>query len=265
MKFLSLLLALALLGAVAAAPAEEAPTFAALTGLDEVRALLDGGAAFTSVYYTDGYGFSSSEFTTEDPDEMEALFAALCAVEVAGETDMSITDWYPLIVFTLSDGHRWGVRFEANWLVADGGRTNYELTGDAPFWALTRLLRIKHEEARMRTIEVVIGEQIFEAELADNETASVFRSLLPMTLRMTELNGNEKYHYLQSALPADAYPPEQIRAGDIRLFGDDCVVLFYDSFSTGYSYTDIGRILSPGGLAEALGTGAAEVTFRERE
>ncbi len=51
--------------------------FMLVTGLSEMRKALNNGAAIESVYYTDGYGFSVSEFTTTDPDEMKALWIVL--------------------------------------------------------------------------------------------------------------------------------------------------------------------------------------------
>lgn len=118
------------------------------------------------------------------------------------------------------------------------------------------------EEKNMHTIEIAVGNQIFPAELYDNETARAFRERLPMTLDMSELNGNEKYYYLPDSLPVDSGVPSGIHAGDIMLYGDSCLVLFYESFSTVYSYTPIGNIENPEGLAAALGSGSAQVTFR---
>ncbi len=114
-------------------------------------------------------------------------------------------------------------------------------------------------EEEMRLI-VTIGGQAFAGTLEDSETARAFAAMLPATLSMRELNGNEKYHYLDAALPAQSTRPGTISAGDLMLFGDNCVVLFYESFPTSYSYTRLGRVEAEG-LSEALGGGAVTVTF----
>lgn len=116
-------------------------------------------------------------------------------------------------------------------------------------------------EETMRTIKLSAGNQTFTATLYDNPAANALLELLPMTLHMSELNGNEKYFYLDGRLPADASKPSGIHAGDLMLYGDNCLVLFYESFSTSYSYTPLGRIDDPEGLASALGSGSVQVTF----
>lgn len=111
-------------------------------------------------------------------------------------------------------------------------------------------------------IVIETGGQSFGATLQDNETARVFAAQLPLTLDMSELNGNEKYYDLEQALPVNAHQPGAIQNGDLMLYGSDCLVLFYESFSSGYSYTRIGAVGTPEGLADALGSGSAQVTFR---
>ena len=108
---------------------------------------------------------------------------------------------------------------------------------------------------------IIINGQTFLASLYDNETAAALKEKMPLTLDMSELNGNEKYNYLPFRLPTNASNPGQIHAGDLMLYGSDCLVLFYKSFSTGYSYTPIGRIDDPSGLADAVGRGGVQVTF----
>ena len=111
------------------------------------------------------------------------------------------------------------------------------------------------------SINVIVGSKTFTATLADSETGEAFAALLPLTITMNELNGNEKYHYLSSSLPTDAYRPGTIHAGDLMLYGNNCVVLFYETFNSSYSYTRLGSIDDPSGLAEALGVGNVSVRF----
>ena len=106
-----------------------------------------------------------------------------------------------------------------------------------------------------------IKGRTFAAELEKNDTAQAFAALLPMTLSMTELNGNEKYHDLWSDLPHHPERVGQIHAGDLMLFGGNCVVLFYEDFSTPYSYTRIGRVTNPDGLRDAMGRENVRILF----
>ena len=78
---------------------------------------------------------------------------------------------------------------------------------------------------------------------------------------MNELNGNEKYFYLNKKLPTDAVSPDTVYKGDIMLFGSDCIVIFYKTFSTSYSYTKIGHIENSENLDTAVGNGSFAVKF----
>ena len=115
----------------------------------------------------------------------------------------------------------------------------------------------------MLKIEIIVGDKTFSATLYDNAAAKSLMDMLPLTLDMSELNGNEKYYYLDTSLPTNASRPSGIKTGDIMLYGNSCLVLFYESFSTSYSYTPIGHIDDPAGLAAALGSGNVQVTFRK--
>jgi hypothetical protein len=61
-------------------------------------------------------------------------------------------------------------------------------------------------------------------------------------LKLIELNANEKYAQLDESLPVNASIPKKIQVGELSLFGDQTIVLFYKSFSTSYAYTNIGYI-----------------------
>lgn len=112
-----------------------------------------------------------------------------------------------------------------------------------------------------RNISISIGGRSFAATLEDNETGHAFSALLPMTIAMSEMNGNEKYFYLPDNLPTVSYRPGTIQNGDLMLYGSNCIVLFYETFSSSYSYTRLGKIVNPEGLAIALGRGEITVTF----
>ena len=132
---------LLLLTGTTAAQGEAAETrdFRTLAGLDKMEQKLEAGVTIDSVYYTDGYGFSTSEFRTSDPDEIRDLWQALNGITLEGPTDESITDWYPQIVFYFSDGTIDHVSFEAHWLTLPASRpqVNYKLANDESFWNLT--------------------------------------------------------------------------------------------------------------------------------
>ena len=109
-------------------------------------------------------------------------------------------------------------------------------------------------------MRIKIGAKTFTANLYDNATAAAFKSLLPMTISMIELNGNEKYVDLSVNLPTNASNPRTIQAGDLMLYGSNTLVLFYKTFSTSYSYTRVGRINATAELAVAVGSGNVMVT-----
>ena len=112
-------------------------------------------------------------------------------------------------------------------------------------------------------ITVTVGETSFSATLLDVPAARELLERLPLTLDMNELNGNEKYYYFDSGFTAASESVGSIQAGDLMLYGTDCLVLFYESFPTPYSYTRLGAVDDPAGLAEALGRGNVEVTFEK--
>lgn len=116
-------------------------------------------------------------------------------------------------------------------------------------------------ESEMLKLNIKIGEQNFTATLYDNQTTRELMNQLPLTLNMSELNGNEKYYYFNNSFSTATERVGSINSGDLMLYGSDCLVLFYDSFSTPYSYTRIGYIDNPEGLALAVGSGEVQVTF----
>ena len=92
------------------------------------------------------------------------------------------------------------------------------------------------------SMKVIINGKQYVIQLEENETTKSFVNLLPQEYNMSELNGNEKYIYLDTTLPTNSSNPKHINAGDVMLYGNNCLVIFYKSFDTSYSYTKIGHI-----------------------
>ena len=102
--------------------------------------------------------------------------------------------------------------------------------------------KTKESDMEMKTIKVIINDKTYILKLDDNETVEEFINLLPQEYTMEELNGNEKYVYINNSLKTNSYNPKHITKGDVMLFGNNCLVIFYKSFDTNYSYTKIGHI-----------------------
>lgn len=115
--------------------------------------------------------------------------------------------------------------------------------------------------AMNHTLKITVGASSFTARLADHDAANAFKSLLPLTIIMNELHGNEKYSRLQKNLPTAPVNTDTIHTGDLMLWGSDTLVLFYRTFSASYSYTKLGHIDDTKGLAKALGNGNVKITF----
>ncbi len=100
----------------------------------------------------------------------------------------------------------------------------------------------KEESDEMKNIKVTINDKKYEVILEENETVKEFINLLPQEFMMEELNGNEKYVYMNHSFTTNESNPKHITKGDIMLYKKNCFVIFYKSFDTSYSYTKIGHI-----------------------
>jgi hypothetical protein len=94
-----------------------------------------------------------------------------------------------------------------------------------------------------------------------NKTTEALKAMLPLNLAMTDLNSNEKKFDLSVNLPTNIEDIGTIHKGDILLWGNNTIVLFYKSFNTPYRYTKIGKIDGATGLALVLGSGDVNVSF----
>lgn len=102
--------------------------------------------------------------------------------------------------------------------------------------------KIDNSSEVIKQMTLLIDNKEYTLKLEDNETVKELIKLIPQELNMDELNGNEKYVYLNNELPTNPYNPKRINAGDVMLYGNNCLVIFYKSFDTPYNYTKIGHI-----------------------
>ena len=112
-------------------------------------------------------------------------------------------------------------------------------------------------------MKITINKAVFIATLYDNPSANAFKAMLPLTIDMTELNGNEKYYNFPNTLPINAVVGGDLKVGDLVLYGNNVLVLFYKNFNTSYRYTKLGYVDTPVGLAAALGAGNGVVKFEK--
>lgn len=117
------------------------------------------------------------------------------------------------------------------------------------------------ESNDMPNLSIQVGNTNFKAILYDNVSTQALIEKFPLTLYMGELNGNEKFYFFKEDFPTDSERVGNVETGDLMLYGSDCLVLFYENFSTSYSYTRLGHIEDVTGLADALGNGSVEVAF----
>lgn len=117
--------------------------------------------------------------------------------------------------------------------------------------------------AQQNFMNIKVNNKIFKIVLEDNKTVKSLTQKLPITLEMSDLNNNEKYCYLNFTLPTDSKSVKNIKKGDVMLFGNSCLVIFYKSFTTSYSYTKIGHIENPTDIETVLGKKDIKVVLTE--
>ena len=127
----------------------------------------------------------------------------------------------------IKDGKRFASNSSEHEIIDFVDRSNIEINS------------LNKETSKMK---VIIDNKEYTINLEDSAAAKKLVELAPFETKMEELNGNEKYVYLSSSFPVDSYNPGHIEQGDVMLFDNSCLVIFYKSFDTSYSYTKIGHI-----------------------
>ena len=123
----------------------------------------------------------------------------------------------------------------------------------------------KQGEGGHMKLNMLVNNKTYTVLLEDNRAARELVRMLPLTIEMNELNGNEKYYYFDTSFSKDEEKVTTIQNGDVMLYGDDCLVLFYDSFSTPYRYTRIGHVENAEDLANILGNHSVIITLEQEK
>ena len=113
----------------------------------------------------------------------------------------------------------------------------------------------------MQNIIITIKNKKYEAILYDNSTVRELIKNFPISITMSDLYGNEKYYNFSKSFSTSSENVANINKGDIMLFGDNCLVIFYKSFSTRYKYTKLGYIKNTEDLENSFGKGDISITF----
>ncbi|MDO4405546.1 MAG: cyclophilin-like fold protein [Atopobiaceae bacterium] len=120
------------------------------------------------------------------------------------------------------------------------------------------------EEVNPMQISVTINGTAFTATLDDGVAGQQMLERLPMSLHMEELHGNEKYSYTGEPFDGEEYLPTTIEAGDLMVYGGDCLVLFYETFDNDrWQYQRVGKIDDVSKLAEVCGKNSVYVDFEQ--
>ena len=119
-------------------------------------------------------------------------------------------------------------------------------------------------EVNPMQISVTINGTPFTATLDDGVAGQQMLERLPLSLHMEELHGNEKYNYTGESFDGEEYLPTTIEAGDLMVYGGDCLVLFYETFDNDrYQYQRVGKIDDVTKLAEVCGKNSVNVDFEQ--
>lgn len=104
--------------------------------------------------------------------------------------------------------------------------------------AALSLSACKHED-----VVVTIGEKSFVLELADTKAAQELEKALPLTVKMTSVNGQYVHGNVNSATFTQQLAESGVLdMGDIMLQGNNELMLFYSVNTSNDMLTRIGRI-----------------------
>lgn len=101
---------------------------------------------------------------------------------------------------------------------------------------------VKQEVEERDTMNINVNGQVASIQLEDNATTKALVAEAPFTIQMDDLHRNEKYHYFGKTFPTQPQAIQTIEAGDVLLYQNNCLVIFYQAAEPVVPYTRIGKI-----------------------
>ena len=188
---------------------------------------------------------------------------AITPMEAHAEWKLNSTGWWYTEGNTWSTGWRyinenWYYFYSDGYMAHDTTIGGYYLNSSGAWTTISNVKDVK--------MNITVNNTTFTATLEDNDTTKALIKQLPLTVDMSDLNGNEKYKNLESNLRADESSyPGTINEGDLMIYSDNCLVLFYKTFNTSYSYVKLGHIDNTVGFTKTIDSGSVKVTFSVSE
>ena len=112
---------------------------------------------------------------------------------------------------------------------------------------------------------LTLNKREFSVTLEDTKTSRKLQNMLPLEFDMFDLDGAQKYVFLQDAMPTNPESLKKIEVGDVLLYEDRCLSLFYRPCCSNYRYTILGKVDEPAPLEATLsGRSSVVATLRRR-
>ncbi|MBP3773713.1 MAG: DUF4440 domain-containing protein [Treponema sp.] len=124
------------------------------------------------------------------------------------------------------------------------------------------ILNVQGKEMNMN-VTVSIGSKIYSVVAEDNDAAKAFFGRAPLSLTMSEWAGNNEY-YARLSEKINAYgikSPSDFATGDIAIYNNTSLVIFYADTKNTLGYAKIGHIAEVVELKDAIKVANGKVTF----
>lgn len=124
---------------------------------------------------------------------------------------------------------------------------------------------VKQEIKESDTMNINVNGQVASVQLEDNATVKAILAEVPFTIQMDDLHQNEKYYYFDKSFPVNPQLIQTIEAGDVLLYQNNCLVIFYQAAEPIVPYTRIGKISRFQEIQASFGNQSVSVQWYEEE